>query len=191
MAELNFYCSASQGFNFKKDEQIVVGHLLTCKIGDQKLEADITVTDPEDNKKDVSVVGVMTNISWAGGYAQPIIVDCQVSNKNKVSIYDLTLKSLSNTNLTFAFNIYNYDPADKKYFKCFHTDGKDLNALVLKSGGDLVIRIATDASSEVESPKNFSFTLGAMPLEQSSEQQVFVATSVKNKTVMRWGVPMK
>lgn len=191
MAELNFYCSAEQGFNFKKDEQIVVGHLVACKIGDQKLEADIDVTDPEDNKKDVTVVGVMTNISWAGGYAQPILIDCQVSNKNKVSIANLTMKSLSNTNLTLKFNIYNYDPADKKYFKCFHTDNKDLNALILKSGGDLVIRIAMDASSEVESPKNFSFTIGGMPAEQSSEQQLFVATSVKNKLVMRWGVPVK
>ena len=191
MAEMNFYCSAEQGFNFKKDEQVVVGHLLTCKVGDQKLEADLEVTDPEDNTKNVSVVGVMTSISWAGGYAQPIMLDCQVSNKNKVSLASLTMKTLSSTNLNLAFNIYNYDPAAKKYFKAFHTDGKDLNALILKSGGSLAIQIATEASSEVESPKNFSFGLGAMPMEQSQEQQVFLATSVTNKLVMRWGVPVK
>jgi hypothetical protein len=189
-AELNYYCSVSQGFNFKKDEQMKVGHLNYLKIGDTVVESDFEVTDPEDITKTKKVVGVMSNIAWAGGYAQPIIVDAQVSNRNKITIYDLTLKSLSNTSVEFSFDTYDYDPAEKKYFKCFHTDGKILNALTLKSGGNLVLRIATDASGEIESPKNFSFTLGALPAEQSAAQQIYIATSVNNKTVRRWGVPM-
>lgn len=186
MAESSFNCSASQGFNFQKDEQVIIGHLVSCKVGDTALKSDIEVTDPENNTGKVKVFGVVTGIFWAGGYADPVQFSCQVSNNNKNTIATLTHKSMSNTAVTFKFNIFDYDPKQKKYYKCFHTNEADLEGLVLKSGGSLAIAIDMDASSEVVSPKNFNFNMGVMPAEK--EMQIHLAVSVTDKFAKKWGV---
>jgi len=186
MAESSFNCSASQGFNFQKDEQVIIGHLVSCKIGDTALKSDIEVTDPENNSSAVKVVGVMTGIFWKGGYADPVQLSCQVSTNNKNTIATMTHKSMSNTAVTFKFNIYDYDPKQKKYYKCFHSNNADLDGLIQKSGGQLAIAIDMDASSEVVSPKNFSFNLGVMPMDK--DMQIHLAVSVSDKFAKKWGV---
>ena len=191
MAELSYSCSVSQGFNFQKDEQSTVGHLVECKIGDKKLKNDLQVTDPEDNTKKIDVVGVLSGIFWNGGYADPIQLSCQVSNANKITIATLTHKSLANTAVTCKFDVFDFDPKKKKYYKCFHTNKKDLKGLIFKSGGNLAMDIEMDQSMEIVSPKNFGFTLGVMPEEQKGEQQVHVAVSVSDKFAKQWGVPIK
>ena len=59
MAELNFVCSVSQGFNFQKDEQDLVGHITSLKIGGKELKADFNVTNPENISENVKVVGIV------------------------------------------------------------------------------------------------------------------------------------
>ena len=186
MAESSFSCSVSQGFNFQKDEQILVGHIVSCKVGDTEFEADLNVSDPEDASNLIKVFGIVSGIYWNGGYADPVQLSCQVSNDNKVKIVTLTHKDLSNTEVVFKFNIYDYDPKEKKYYKCFHANDTDLNGLVEKSGGDLNMSIDMDQSMEVVSPKNFSFDLGVMPQDQDME--IHLAVSVSDKFVKKWGV---
>ena len=186
MAELSFNCSVSQGFNFQKDEQILVGHLNTITIGGDPLVADLNITNPEESSALVKVVGIISGIYWSGGYADPVQINCQVSNANKVTIATLTHKSLSNTEVIFKFNIYDYDPKEKKYYKCFHSGDTDLNGLVEKSGGELAISIDMDQSMEIVSPKNFGFSIGIMPQDQ--DMGIHIATSVSAKFVKKWGV---
>ncbi len=186
MAELSFNCSVSQGFNFQKDAQELVGHIVSLKIGDTQLDADLAVSDPTNPTQTVKVVGVVSHIYWNGGYADPIQFSCQISNSNKVKVATLVHKDLTNTEVLFKFDIYDYDPKEKKYYKCFHTDGNDLYGLVQKSGGDLIMEIDMEQSMEIVSPKNFTFTLGVMP--QEKEMDLHIATSVSDKFVKRWGV---
>ena len=186
MAEMRFDCSVSQGFNFQKDEQIIVGHIVSCKVGEDQFDADLNVTDPEDITKEVKVFGVLSEIYWEGGYAQPVKFSCQVSNANKVKIATLTHKSLQNNEVLFQFNIYDYDPKEKQYYKCFHANDTDLKGLVLKDQGALEMSIDNDASNEVVSPKNFHFYLGVMPQDIAGE--IHLATSVSDKFVKKWGV---
>ena len=47
MAALSYNCSVSQGFNFVKDSQTLVGHIVSCQIGDESFDSDIQVQDPE------------------------------------------------------------------------------------------------------------------------------------------------
>lgn len=187
MAANDYSCNVSQGFNFQKDEQTIVGHINSIKVGETDMAVDLAVTDPENLAGDkVKVVGVVSMLNWNGGYADPIQFSCQVSNANKNSLTVKTHQDLSNTAIVFQFTIYDYDPDQKKYYKAFHSNGTDLNGLVYKSGGDLSISIDGDQSQEVVSPKNFTFDLGVMP--EDTEQEIHMAVSVSDKLVKKWGV---
>jgi hypothetical protein len=187
MADVSYSCDVSQGFNFQKDRQTPVGHINKLKVAGKELAADMAVTDPENVTGDkVKVVGVVSNIYWGGGYADSMEFGCQVSNPNKKTLVVLSQMEMANTMVEFVFTIYDYDPDEKKYYKCFHSDGAVLKGLVQKSGGELNIRIDPDQSQEVMSPKNFTMRLGVMP--EDLEQDTHMAISVSDKLVKRWGV---
>jgi hypothetical protein len=186
MADLSFSCSVPQGFNFQKDQQPLVGHIVSCKLGDTQFDADISAGNPEDSSKSVKVFGILSNIFWNGGYADPITFSCQVSTDNKSKIAALTHKSLSNTAVLFKFNVYDFDPKQNKYYKCMHSNDADLKGLVNKSGGDLELSISMDQSMDVVSPKNYAFSMGVMP--QDVQQEVHCAVSLSDKFVKQWGV---
>ncbi len=83
-----------------------------------------------------------------------------------------------------------YDPLEKKYFKCLlPTDDTALNGLLEKRGDDLNIAIADDASTEVQSPQNYSFQTGIKP--QPAEQTLTVAISFADKIVKSWGLKVE
>lgn len=190
MAELSYSCDVNQGFNFAKDVQSQVGHITALKIGDKELAVDLAVTNPEELSGDkVKIVGVVSSIYWEGGFAQPMSLSCQVSLANKNLLGVLVHTALTNTLVELKYNAYEYDPQDKKYFKCFHTDDAVLKGLVNKSGGELELTIDPTESMEVVSPLNFSLNLGVMP--EDLEQDVHIAFSVTDKLVKRWGVTVK
>ena len=190
MAEVSYSCDVSQGFNFQKDAQDLVGHINKLKVAGKELAADMAVTNPADVTGDkVKVVGVVSGIFWGGGYADSIQFSCQVSNPNKKTLSVLTQMEMANTMVEFVFTIYDYDPDEKKYYKCFHSNDAALKGLVEKSGGRLSISIDADQSQEVMSPKNFTMQLGVMP--EDLEQDTHMAISVSDKMVKRWGVTVK
>jgi hypothetical protein len=186
MAELSFQCSVTQGFNFEKDSQQTVGHINYVKIGDTELKADLNVTNPEDVSKTVKVLGIASSIYWNGGYADPVQFTCQVSTENKNLISTLVHKTLANTEVGLEFCIYEYDPKEKRFFKCFHTNDVTLRCLVLKEGGALAMDMDTDESMEIVSPKNFAFSLGAMP--QDEDMAIHFAVSCEGKFAKKFGV---
>ena len=186
MAESSYTTSVRQGFNFEKDSQELVGHINSLKIGDKEMKSDFTVTDPEDVSKTVKVFGVMSSIFWLGGYADPVQFACQVSTENKNIIATLLHKSMSNTEVELEFTVYDYDPQQKKFYKCFHTNAVKLKCLIHKSGGELEMQLDSDQSQEVVSPKNYAFMLGAMPQDES--QQIHLAVSVSDKFVKQYGI---
>jgi len=190
MAEVSYSCDVSQGFNFQKDQQTLVGHINKLKVAGKELAVDMAVTNPENVTGDkVKVVGVVSGIYWGGGYADSMQFSCQVSNPNKKTLAVLTQMEMANTMVEFVFTIYDYDPDEKKYYKCFHSNDAVLKGLVQKSGGRLTISIDAEQSQEVMSPKNFTMQLGIMP--EDLEQDTHMAISVSDKMVKRWGVTVK
>lgn len=188
MAENSYNCSVNQGFNFQKDAQDLVGHIVALNVGGNDLTADLTLTDPTSTNmgSTTSVVGVVSNIYWAGGYADPIQFSCQVSTTNKNTLATLQHQSLSSTEVTVQFNIYDYDPDNKVYYKCFHTNDATISGLVNKSNGSLEINMDMDQSNEVVNPKNYAFTLGVMP--STSSQDIQMAVSNSAKFTKQWGI---
>lgn len=188
MAVNSYSCSVYQGFNFQKDAQDLVGHIVALTIGTSQLAADISVTDPTSANMAtyVKVVGVVSSIFWNGGYADPIQFSCQVSTANKNTIATLQHQSLSNTEIDLNYNIYDYDPDAKVYFKCFQTNDAAIKGLIMKSGGELQMNVNMEQSLEVTNPKNFTLTMGVMP--QDISQDIMMAVSNTAKFAKKWGV---
>lgn len=177
-----------QGFNFKKDKQTPVGYILSIKIGDQDLTADQeTIKDPEqpDNALSDKVVAVLNHYLWETGVTDAMYFSGQVSTANKQKIAEMILGSFANIEIAFKYVVYEYDPLQKKYFKSNFVDAT-LTGLLEKSGDDLNISVADDASTDVQSPKNFTFQIGIKP--KTLEQSVNLATAASKNIVKKWGV---
>jgi hypothetical protein len=188
MAEEYHTCDVANGFNFKRDIQNPLGHLKAVTIGQEAIEANMEVISPETGDK-VNVVGIISDLSWGGGDAHPISISCQISNSNKVLLTGLTGDTLHDTSVELDFDIFKYDPApdQRKFYKCFHCNDEIVKGRLQKSGGQLEISIAQEASQEVESPLNFTLYFAVNPEE--IEQVLHVAHAVGANKTSRWGVP--
>ena len=185
MADISKPCNAFNGYNFKQDLQDRIGHMTGLKIGETTIEADQTVKNPVD-VADVKVVLVLSDYFWAGGAAEPMNFSGQMSAGNKQKLVQMLHGDMNQTEVLFDFNLYEYDPVSKKFFKAVHSNDTDLKALINKQGANLMISVADTASQEVVEPENYAFQLGAMP--QREEQDVHLATSESAKFVKKWGV---
>lgn len=187
MASVDYYCSIRQGYNFERDQQVTVGHLLKMKVAGKDLAVDTTLTGPDTLKNDVKVVGVMSGISWGGGYADPIYINCNISTSNQSTILVLKHTSLVETEVEFHFCIFQFDPIKKKYYKCLHDNGTTMKGLILKRGSDLVMDVAEKNDPTVMSPLNYNFSIAVMPSEEDA-QTIHMAVSETDKFTKVWGV---
>jgi len=175
-------CDIYQGYNFKKDIQTTVGYLTSLKIGDVTLKADQTVKDPMAPETDFPVVAVLSGAMWELGVTDALYYTGQISVYNKQQVQLLVYKDLSKVEALYKFSIYEYDPIEKKYFKCLlPTDDAELKGVLEKNGSDLNLSCADDASAEIQSPQNYAFQIGIKP--QPEAQTVTVAASFSEKVV--------
>jgi hypothetical protein len=184
--QIDIGCDLNQGFNFRKDVMKQIGMVTKLKIGDVNLTEDMTLKDPENNQKDLKVVGVVNFIGWSVSPSDPVQVSLQVSEDAKNKLDVLTKKNLSNVEVEFEFDCYNYDPGEKKYFKNFHSNDKTMEGLIFGQGDDLAIRIGLQPNTQVQEPRNFPLSLGIKP--QPKEQSLHYASSVQDKVVMQYGI---
>jgi hypothetical protein len=177
-----------QGFNFKKDKQNAVGYITKLKVGEHELKADQeSIRDPEQPDKPLKnkVVAVLNHYLWETGTTDAMYLSGQISTANKQMVSGALLGTWSNVEVLFSYTIYEYDPLAKKYYKSNYIDA-DLKGLLEKNGEDLNLSVADDASTEVQSPKNFTLQLGIKP--QTLEQTVNLATGAGKQLVKQWGV---
>jgi len=187
MATFQKSCDVYQGYNYKKDKVTPVGFITALKIGDTELTADQTCKDPMSPEDDLVVVAVLSGALWELGVTDGLYFSGQLSVNNKQKVQMLTYKDLTKVDTTCTFVVYDYDLIKKAYFKCLlPTDDATLNSLLEKSGGDLNINVADDASHEVQSPENYAFQIGIKP--QPEAQTITVATSFTEKIVKAWGL---
>jgi hypothetical protein len=187
MAEFHKACDVYQGYNFKKDRQTPVGFITSLKIGDVTLKVDQTCKDPTAPETDLAVVAVLSGAMWELGVTDALYFSGQISVANKQSVLALIYKDLTKVDVECDFDVYDYDPLEKKYFKCMMpSDDAAVKGILEKNGGDLNVSVADDPSTDVQSPENYSFQIGIKP--QPSAQQVTIATSFTEKVVKSWGL---
>jgi hypothetical protein len=187
-----------QGYNFKKDKQTPLGHVVSLTIAGVTLAADQSVGNPlTPDSAPSSVVGVFTHVLWETAATDPIHLAFQVSAANRQTLMALLLGSSSTSVPTarVSFVVYEYDPLAKRYFEAYKpapavtstvTVGT-LSAVVERQGGDMSISVADDPSEEVQSPRNFAVQLTLLPPSGGSAQPVQIATAVSKKVNKAWG----
>ncbi|UQA56297.1 hypothetical protein [Polyangium aurulentum] len=186
MPELRKNLDIYQGYNYKKDKQTPVGFITKLKIGTQDLTADQTCKDPTDPTKDLKVVAVLSGALWQLGVTDAVYLSGQISTANKQNVGILVINNLTNIEVDFQFSVYDYDPIAKKYFLAFHSNSTDMKGLLEKRNDELNVTVDEDASTEVQSPENYAFTIGVKPQPQA--QTLHVATGDQKNIVKSWGL---
>ncbi|WP_428261492.1 hypothetical protein [Haliangium sp.] len=190
MAEFSKNCDIYQGYNYRKDKQTTVGFITSLKVGDVELTADQVCKDPTAPETDLSAVAVLSGAMWELGVTDAVYFSGQISVGNKQSALALLYKDMTKVDVEFKFDVYEYDPVEKKYFKCLlPTDDATLKGILEKNGSDLNFIVSDDPSAEVQSPENYAMSIGIKP--QPDAQQLTVATSFSNKVVKAWGLKVE
>jgi len=178
-------CSVFNAFNFKRDVEDRVGHLLSLKIGETELTADITLKQPTD-EAEAKVVGVISHFHWDGGTAEPMQMTFNVSVTNKNEIATMLHTTLKSVVIEWKFNIFEYDKEKKEFFLAFHTNDAAVKGLLQTQGSERVLYISDQPGSEVQKPENYPATIGAVP--EDEQQDIHLAVAVGKQFVKPWGV---
>lgn len=187
MAAKSYYCNVKQGFEFRQDVQDHVGIVTALKIGAKDLKADFSeIISPEDGKKKVKAVGVISGIDFAGGKADPIAVNFNVSTANKVELMTMLDAGLVDVSVTFTFEVWSYDPIKKAYYKAFHNNGEKTEGLVAKSGSDFLLAVSGTPDGIVDNPLNYAASIVINPANKAQALQY--ANSSAAKASMPFGV---
>lgn len=186
MAEFNKSCDIYQGYNYKKDVQTPIGYITKLTVGGSPLNADQTVKDPLNPETDLNVVAVLRGVLWQLGPTDALYFSGQVSTTTKQTLLGLIYRTLTTVEVVYQFAVYDYDPVAKKYYQCLHCMATDMNGILDKNGSDLTLSIAEDASGEVQSPKNYGFSIGIKP--QPTAQSLTVAAGDQKNVVKAWGI---
>jgi hypothetical protein len=187
-----FPCSVEQMMNFERDIQTYVGVINSLKIGGTELPADITnLVNPLDvtSTSVLSVVGVLSDLSFDGGPMEPLNFGFLVSNANQVALTGLLDRGLSNTEVQISFTVYYYDPVYKGYYTAFWTKNTILSGLITNEGTDLGINVSSVRYLGVDQPLLFPVHLSVSPVPGSS-QLIYSQQSNKSKSTINWGLSM-
>ncbi len=186
MPSLTKALDVKQGFDFKKDKSVPVGFISKMTVAGTALKADFgTIKDPLNPTGDIASVSVLNNFHWDTGPSDSVYLSGQISTANKQTLQTMLLNDLTNIEVKVEFTVYDYDPVAKKYFKCVFLNA-ELDGIIEKVGSDLSLSVSDDASSEVQSPKNYAFQLGLKPAP--TEQTINVAAADQKNVVKKWGV---
>lgn len=184
MPQFRKVCDVYQGYNFKRDKHTTVGLLTKLKLGETEITADHAMTDPLE--KEVNVVAVLSDVYWDTGVTDAIYFSGQVSIKAKQAVAQLVYSTMVNSLVEFQFSVYEYDPLAKKYFLCFHSNDTDMKGILEKKGEDLNLSVTDDAGHVVQSPENYTLTLGIKP--QPTKQALQLAVGDGKSFAKTWGL---
>jgi hypothetical protein len=184
MPEFRKILDVYQGYNFKRDKHTPVGFITKLTLGGTDLTPDQNCKDPTE--QDVVAVAVLSDVLWETGVTDALYFSGQVSVTNKQSIAQLVYSTMVDILVVYQFKVFEYDPLAKKYFLCFHSNDTDMNGILEKKGEDLNLSVADDPSTQVQSPENYSITIGVKP--QPSAQALQVAVGDGKNFAKAWGL---
>lgn len=175
-----------QGYNYKKDKQTPVGYITKMKLAGTDLTVDQTCKDPTNPTTDLKCVAVLSDVLWQTGVTDAVYFSGQISATNRQTVASLIINDLTSVEVVYQFAVYDYDPVAKKYYLAFHCSTTDMNGILEKRGDELNVSVADDASTEVQSPINYSFQIGVKP--QPSAQVLHIATADQKNVAKSWGL---
>lgn len=218
MASIEKECNHAQGFEFKEDEQHRVGFISSLSIGDVIIPADILVTQPScavgrKDKSAKAVVAVLSNVTWEEvAPTKPLRFEGRISRANKQIIQALMMKQFTKVAACMAFSVYEYDRIADIYFKSFSSyqgvkpiaqpgmikarpgrndsDEKPIFGNIGASVGKLKFTINDEEDDDIPGFISHQFTFTLSPTAANKTQQLLVQTSVFNKQLKGFGLPV-
>ena len=177
-----------QGYNYKRDKQTPVGFITRLQIGDSIIHADQTCKDPTQPSHDLKVVAVLSGVQWDTGLTDPLYFTGQISVSNRQTVALMTINPVIQVEVILQFAIYDYDPMAKTCFLAFSSNGTDVKGLLEKRGDDINLSVFDEPASEVQSPENYAFQMGVVPVP--APQTLLIATADQRQVVKSWGLPI-
>jgi len=174
-----------QAFDWERDSQVPVGHIVSLTIGEKVFTADFLLYDPVA-KAERKCVGVVSGSEWSGGHGDFVKMTFQISTKNKQELAMLLHKELTSTLVKCKFDVFEYDPLEKKYFASFTSTDAELEGIVLKDGGKLQLVLTKEPNETVKSPENYQVELSFVP--EPKAQAITLATALGKTVVKKWGI---
>lgn len=177
-----------QGINFAKDNQNSFGYVTALKVGSASpggVTADLSVT-PGGQTNFPKVIGVISDVSWAGGHGDRMAFQVAISTANRQRLAAMLHKNLTDTSVELAFVVYSYDPAKRNWYVSFASSGNDtLKGLVAKDGAKLAIAVG-EKNADVAAPElwNLSFSVMPKPMKQS----INFCVGDQRCAIKTWGV---
>lgn len=177
----------ARAYNFKVTNCASVGFIeaLSFTSSGKALAADTPIPDPENPESPKKVVAILDLVDWTGGPTDPIRIKGRLSPGNRGTLLECVSSLTGGADVEAAWSIYVYDYAAKKYFKRFHTDGKNIK-MALTEGETLFVDEAPD--SYIKQPVNFKFSLSLTPKSDGGEQTLAIATSANQKFARQVGI---
>ena len=189
MPSYNRVLDIHQGFNYNKDVQTPVGFITALKIGTKALNADLTCKNPTNATQDLAAVAVLSAAYWHCGVTDAVNLDGQISTANRQEVAMLVLSGLTNIQVEFKYAVYDYDPIRGKYFLAFHSNNTAVKGLLELVGDDLSISVADDPLDVVQSPLNYSMSIGIAP--QPIAQTLHIAVAEGKNVAKAWGMAVR
>jgi hypothetical protein len=185
MPDIHKTCSVFNAFNFRRDVHESIGHLVELTIGETTFEQDLELHDPEEDGK-VTVVAPISSISWSGGFSEPVSINFFLSVTNKNEMATLLHTDMKSIEVVFSYDIFDYDPDARVWYKSFHSNDTALNGLLHVQGTQRDLYLDDHPGTEVEQPRNYGVNLGIVP--EAEAQEIHLAVSQDKKFVKQWGV---
>lgn len=191
MAEVQYDLEADprQTYEFENGVPDYVGHLLAFSVGDETLDVDIEVIDPEapDQSSPIKVCSLLTQVSWNKLPGQTLMLYGRVSSPNRAKLLRSTIQAKQGTRVKFNFVWDQYNEPDNNYFKHFHTNGEEIEGEIDKNSP---LWVATRPSSDITDFRNYDFSLGIKAVDTKT-QVLHVAATPTDKDVLTFGKERK
>ena len=180
-------CSAEHAYNFNISNRAILGFIekMSFTGSGKALKADIPVSDPENPDSEIKVVAVLDHVKWPGGPTDPIEFEGRVSPDNRGALLECVSSLTGGSDVEAAWVIKSYDHPQGKYYKRFHTDGKDIK-LVLTEGAEVAVNESPDPF--IKQPVNFRFKISLTPKSEGGAQTLCCALSMDQKFSRQVGV---
>ncbi len=189
MTKIEFSFEADHALHFDRDEHDHVGHLLGFGLGsDVTLTPDISVLEPKFQKP-VTVVGLITEVKWAGAPDDEMDLSALISTANRQLVMNVVHKAVSEIDVTFKFTIYDYDIEKTKWYGALHTNDQTIDGLIkvntIAKPARLELEVAPKPEPKIPSPALWEMSVKIKPGTKS--QTIHFLTGALQKVVKEWG----
>lgn len=188
MANVTREARVPSAYNFKRENQESIMHIVKLSIGGVVINEDQELTDPEqpDGQSKLPVVAAGDYYFWDSGEVRPMEFQFYSSIPNQVLIKNLIMREMPNIDVEIVFAHYEYDRVNGCFYKNAHSNEVAWEGRIQTEGGNRALNIGDQPTPVLENRDVYRVNLSIVPDEKV--QYVHLANSLTDKYTKIWGV---